>query len=85
MGFRSRFYYLLLKGLDMLFNDRDDGQSIKNGLHSIWLLFFSDYISKPDETKIKKMSEATNNLGFNRQRMGSAIISDSEFSFFKNN
>ena len=33
------------------FKDKEDGNSIKNGLHSIWLLYFSEYIFKTDKTK----------------------------------
>jgi hypothetical protein len=39
-----------------LFDDKEDGNSIKNGLHSIWLLYFSEYIyneKKPEVSRIE--------------------------------
>ena len=35
----------------MLFRDKEYGYAIKNSLHSIWLLYFSEYIYKFEANK----------------------------------
>ncbi len=35
----------------MLFRDKEYGYAIKNSLHSIWLLYFSEYIYKYEANK----------------------------------
>ena len=61
---------MLIQSLNELFNDKDDGYSIKNGLHSIWLLYYSQYIGK---TTLKNTGK-NESIEF-KKKAGSAIYS----------
>jgi hypothetical protein len=67
--------------LSVLFEKDDEGHNIKNSLHSNWLMYFSEYIHKGEATP--KIPEIPTSYLQGRERYGSTILSETEFSFLK--
>lgn len=59
------FYEFELEALNELFEDKEDGKSIKNGLEALWLVYLSNFISRSDKQIILR----SNSIGHSKSTL----------------